>query len=194
MAKKAADQVAETVADANETEKGSNPGKGKPTPTRKEAQARRARPLVGDTTKEARRQLRAEMREKNAKIREGQMNGDERYLLARDKGPQRRFVRDYIDSRWSVGEFMLPIMFVIVLLTFLPSYEVASLASLSMLAVFALIVADSLLIVWALKRRLTAKFGEDLQRGWRFYAIMRALQMRMLRLPKPQVRRGAKIK
>ena len=47
-------------------------------------------------------------------MREGMKNGEERYLMARDKGPVRRFVRDFIDARVSIAEFLLPLL----LLTF----------------------------------------------------------------------------
>jgi hypothetical protein len=40
-----------------------------------------------------------------------------------------------------------------------------------------------------MKRRLRAKFGE-LERGLTWYAVMRALQFRMIRVPKPQNKRG----
>ena len=39
-------------------------------------------------------------------------------------------------------------------------------------------------------RKLAAKFGEDKVERVRWYAAMRALQLRPLRLPKPQVKRG----
>ena len=38
------------------------------------------------------------------------MTGDEANLPLRDKGPAKRFIRDYVDARWNVGEFMLPVM------------------------------------------------------------------------------------
>ena len=39
--------------------------------------------------------------------------GDERYLPARDKGPVRRFVRDWIDARLCVAEMLLPLLIII---------------------------------------------------------------------------------
>ena len=41
-----------------------------------------------------------------------------------------------------------------------------------------------------LTRKIKAKFGEDKAERVRWYAAMRALQLRPLRLPKPQVKRG----
>ncbi len=36
------------------------------------------------------------------------MHGDERYLLARDQGPVRRFVRDLVDARRNVLGLFMP--------------------------------------------------------------------------------------
>ena len=41
------------------------------------------------------------------------------------------------------------------------------------------------------KKRLKAKFGDNVQlKGAPFYTVIRALQIRRSRLPKPQVKRG----
>ena len=39
--------------------------------------------------------------------------GDERYLPPRDKGPVKRFIRDFVDSRFSFIELMIPLLLVI---------------------------------------------------------------------------------
>ena len=44
--------------------------------------------------------------------------GDERYLPARDKGPVKRFIRDYVDARLSIAEFLLPLLIVIMVLQY----------------------------------------------------------------------------
>jgi alkylation response protein AidB-like acyl-CoA dehydrogenase len=73
-------------------------GKGHATPSRAEQEAARKRPLVPDT-KEAKARAKADLAAQRDKARVGMAAGDERYLTARDKGPQRRFARDYVDSR-----------------------------------------------------------------------------------------------
>ena len=165
-------------------------GKGRPTPSRKEAQAAKAQPLVGGRDKaaiKAQRQKQAEVRER---ARLGMMQGDERYLSIRDKGPQRRFVRDYVDARFSVGEFLIPLMLVVLVMTFLPGiFQVISLAVIWGYVLLA--VLDAVFLGLLLKRKLEAKFGVDsVQKGFRWYAAMRAFQFRPLRIPKPQVKRG----
>lgn len=164
-------------------------GKGRPTPSRKEAQAAKAQPLVGARDKAARK----EQRQKEAALRErsrtGMMQGDERFLGPRDKGPQRRYVRDYVDARFSIGEFLIPAMVVVLLMTFLP----ANLQIFSLYAIWgylAVSVLDAVFLGLKLKRKLGEKFGEqNVQPGFRWYAAMRAFQFRMLRMPKPQVKR-----
>lgn len=166
-------------------------GKGHPTPTRKEREAANQRPLVSGDRRANNKVARARMAEARDRARIGMANGEEKYLQARDKGPQRRYIRDYIDARFSVGEIMIPILFIIIILSFIDS-TVFQLASVFALWGFFLIaVADSLVVGFLVTRKLTAKFGADkLQRGNRWYAAMRGMQMRVMRLPKPQVKRG----
>lgn len=164
-------------------------GKGRPTPTRKEAQAAKAQPLVGGRDKTALKAQRQKQAEARERARVGMMQGDERYLTVRDKGPQRRFVRDYVDARFSVGEFLIPLMLIVLIMTFLPGiFQVISLAVIWGYVIIA--VLDAIVLGFVLQRKLTAKFGaENLQGGFRWYAAMRAFQFRPLRMPKPQVKR-----
>lgn len=165
-------------------------GKGRPTPTRKEAQAKNARPLVGSKDPAAKRAAREQANARREEIRRAIAAGDERYLTARDKGPQRKFIRDWVDTRTGIGEFALPIMFVIVLWTFIPT-EWAYTGAIVMWGLVLTIIVDSFVLRFFLKRVLVKKYGkEKLEKGWAWYAISRATQMRVMRLPKPQVKRG----
>lgn len=162
-------------------------GKGRPTPRRRDREAELKRPLVTNNRKEARARL-AQQRER---AREGLANGEERFLPLRDKGPQRKWVRDYVDSRWNFGEFMIPVMFAVIIATFLPSVEAQILAIIVLWGFFLVAMLDSIYVGWVIRKKLRAKLGFDnVENGVRWYAAMRALQMRGLRLPKPQVKRG----
>lgn len=167
-------------------------GKGRPTPKRKDAQAANARPLVANRhDKAALKTQRLKEREARERARVGMMSGEERYLTVRDRGPQRRFVRDYVDARFSIGEFMIPAMGVVLLMTFIPieAFQIGSLLLIWVFVFFA--VGDAILLGNRIVKRLGEKFGvENVQSGTRFYTAMRALQMRVLRVPKPQVKRG----
>lgn len=175
----------ETQAAENEAKQ----GKGRPTPKRRVAEAANARPIVGSRDKETQKLQRQHMREARERARLGMMAGEERYLTVRDRGPQRRFVRDYVDNRWSLGELIIPLMFVVLLITFIPG-QIQVYSIIFIWGWVLLSVLDNVWMCIGLKKALTAKFGSELQGGWRWYASMRAWQLRPLRLPKPQVKRG----
>ncbi|WP_025157616.1 DUF3043 domain-containing protein [Leifsonia aquatica] len=166
-------------------------GKGAPTPSRREQEAARKRPLVPGDRKEAARNARTKQAEAREKARIGMANGDERYLTQRDRGPQRRYVRDYVDARFSIGEFLIPVMLVIIVLSFLPWQFLQVWALFALWAFFLISVLDCIVLGFLVRKRIAAKYGADkLERGLRWYAAMRALQLRVMRLPKPQVKRG----
>ena len=163
-------------------------GKGHATPTRKEKEAARKQPLVSGDRVAARRKAREQMQISRERARVGMAAGDEKFLPARDRGPQKRYARDYVDARFSVGELLIPMMFVVIILTFVPQVEIIGLVALW--SFFAVAVVDVIILGFALNRKLSAKFGADRVEKVRWYAAMRALQLRMMRLPKPQVKRG----
>jgi hypothetical protein len=169
-------------------------GKGRPTPTRKEREAANKRPLVGERSKEARREAREQLNKKRAEARAGLLAGEERFLGPRDKGPQKRFARDFIDSRFSAGELLLPVAFGSVILSTVANDVLVYASMLIMWALMFVMVVNSWWFARTTKKAMAAKFGADnLERGLTSYVIMRSLQMRPMRLPKPQVRRGADI-
>ncbi|AVH59168.1 DUF3043 domain-containing protein [Streptomyces dengpaensis] len=165
--------------------------KGRPTPKRSEAQTQRRSVANTPTTrKEAAKRQRDARREAMDKQRQALASGDERYLPARDKGPVRRFARDFVDSRFCIAEFFLPLAVVILVLSMVRVGALQNIALLLWLVVIALIVVDSIGIAIRLKKQLNARFPDLPKKGAVAYALMRTLQMRRLRLPKPQVKRG----
>lgn len=166
-------------------------GKGTPTPSRREQEAARKRPLVPNDRKEAAKYAREKQAEAREKARVGMANGDERYLTPRDRGPQRRYVRDYVDARFSIGEFLIPVMLVVIVLSFLPWAFMQVWGLIALWSFFLIAVIDGFILGFQVKRRVGRKFGESrVERGLRWYAAMRAFQLRVMRLPKPQVKRG----
>ncbi|WAZ21224.1 DUF3043 domain-containing protein [Streptomyces cinnabarinus] len=165
--------------------------KGRPTPKRSEAQSQRRSVANTPTTrKEAAKRSREERRQALSKQREALASGDERYLPARDKGPVRRHARDFVDSRFNVAEFFLPMAVIILVLSMVRVGSLQEIALLLWLVVIVLIVLDSIVTGFRLKKQLNERFPDDNKRGAVAYALMRSLQMRRLRLPKPQVKRG----
>ncbi|MFF2080462.1 DUF3043 domain-containing protein [Kitasatospora sp. NPDC058162] len=167
--------------------------KGRPTPKRNEAEAnRRTRVVVPKDRKEASRQARDRMRVEREKQRQALIDGDERHLPARDKGPVRKFARDYVDSRWSLAEFFLPAAVVILVLSIVKVPALQLLSTLLFLLFFVLVILDFVRLGLGLRKQVAERFAGQNTRGTVAYGIMRTLQMRRLRLPKPQVRRGEK--
>ncbi|MFC0848727.1 MULTISPECIES: DUF3043 domain-containing protein [Streptomyces] len=165
--------------------------KGRPTPKRSEAQTQRRRAsTVPSDRKEAAKRQREVRRIELAKQREALANGDQRYLPARDKGPVRKFVRDYVDSRFCIAEFFLPLAVIILVLSMVRIGSLQNIALLLWLAVIVLIVVDSIGLAFRLKKQLKERFADEPTKGAVAYGLMRTLQMRRLRLPKPAVKRG----
>lgn len=165
--------------------------KGRPTPKRNEAQSqRRSVANTSLTRKDASKRQRDERRAALERQRQALAGGDERYLPARDKGPVRKFARNWVDSRFNVAEFFLPMAVVILVLSVVRVGALQSIALLLWLVVIVLIVLDSVISGLRLRKALGERFADQNRRGAVAYALMRSLQMRRLRLPKPQVKRG----
>jgi len=148
--------------------------------------------------KAAASQSRAAGKAARARQRAAMLSGDEAALPARDKGPVKRYIRDVVDARWNIGEFMLPVMLLVLLLTFLP-VVLPGIASWTTLLVFTLVYGlviagalDAFLLWRRTKVKIQARFGIAPPRGSAMYAVMRTFQMRRSRLPRPQVERGSK--
>lgn len=165
-----------------------------PTPKRNAQQANRQRPLVPTDRKAAKDADRQRRIEAQNRLRIANETGDERYLMPRDKGEQKRYTRNFIDSRWMFGEFMMFIIlaFLVISLVFQSNLQIQMVVQAALWVVIALIIIEAIVTSIILKRRLVAKFGH-MDKGIRMYAAMRGMQFRKLRLPKPQVKRGAQI-
>lgn len=169
-------------------------GKGRPTPKRAEAERARMRPITAppQDRKEAYRRTRARQAAEREKARAGMARGEEKYLLKRDKGPVRGFARDYVDSRRTVGSYLMWSMFVIVALSFLP-FAVTKLMMLVLPPLLlGVVLVEALLISTKVKSEAAARFpGED-TKGVGLYAAMRAMQIRRMRIPAARLGPGDK--
>ena len=204
---------AQTTADPSESSHGSQTTapKGRPTPRRSaaarrkgpvapapmtsaEARARR-KSLAGPKLSRAERRANsAARRAQMADRREHMMAGDERYLLERDRGPVRRFVRDLVDARRNVlGLFMPSALTLLFVMFAVPQLQLY--ISPAMMLLMALMMLDGLILGRKVARRVDEKFPEDTESRWKlgFYAASRASQMRRMRAPRPQVKHGATV-
>lgn len=161
-------------------------GKGRPTPSRKEAEAAaRARAKTPRTRKEMAAAQRAARAESSQRMRQAMKTGDERYLPARDRGPMRRFIRDFVDVRFSFIELLIPVMVVSLVLSWSGNAYLVGVSEIVLLGAMIFIVMDMVFLRVKLRRELTQRFPGESYKGTTYYAVMRAMQMKFMRLPKP---------
>jgi len=211
-------QDAESVASEEDVQTGqerigTTAPKGKPTPKRSEtgrrrgpvapapmttSEARRRRKAVGapklsrDERKSERLARRADMSERREKM----MAGEDAYLLPRDKGPVRRFVRDVVDSRRNVlGLFMPAALGLIFVMLAMPYPQLQQAISFAMPVLLLIMAIDGFIIGRKANRLVDEKFPDNTESGWKLglYAASRASQLRRMRAPRPQVNRGDKV-
>jgi hypothetical protein len=169
-------------------------GKGRPTPSRKEAEAAaRARAKVPRTRKEQMKAQRAARSESSQKVRQAMKSGDERYLPPRDKGPVRRFIRDFVDSRFSFIELMIPVLIITMVLGYSGNAYLASIGNTLLIVMVFMVIMDMVFLRLRLRRQLDRRFPDEPRKGTTYYAVMRAMQMKFMRLPKAQVKIGQKL-
>ena len=166
-------------------------GKGRPTPTRKEAEeARKQRVKPTANKKEARKRQRKESRAERDATYKAMQSGDEAHFPARDQGDVRRYVRDMVDGRRLLTEFFLPVMIGILALSLLPIPALVQSITLVWLAAIALVFAELAWLGFRLRKGVQERFPDHTSKGNIMYGIVRATQLRRLRLPKPAVKPG----
>ncbi len=166
-------------------------GKGRPTPKRKDAQAKvKISSLSPVVTKEQKRAQKLAARQDRVGSRAAYLRGEESALPARDRGPERRFVRNYVDARRSIGEYFLPIIFLVLVLTLIqiPAIQFGAIAL--MYVVLLIAVVDGFFLGRKVQRLVHAKYPAASTKGLGMYAWLRSTQMRRLRAPHPQTKVG----
>lgn len=207
-----ADAVGETAAaaDYGKSAGATTPGKGRPTPKRRDAQARKRGPVApppttraeararkkaqkATLTKDERKELKAERSRQREEQREKMMSGDEKYMIARDRGPVRAFVRDLVDSRRNFAGLFMPFAILLIVGMMIP--KLAVYLNLAMLVFVVLMLIDSVILGRMVNNRVRERFPETTDTGLRlgFYAFTRAMQLRMMRAPRPRVAVGDEV-
>jgi hypothetical protein len=172
-------------------------GKGRPTPRRREAQKRRTGPVAPPpkTRREAYRRMREQGGDRRTELREGMRSGDDRYLTNRDRGPERRLVRDIVDSRRNAGVLFLMSAVVYFAGLLIPNTTIKAAITSLWLTVLLLLVVDSTVLAFKIRRLIRQRFPETTQRmgGLVFYGVTRATMFRRWRAPKVAVEVGDSI-
>lgn len=168
--------------------------KKQPTRKRKDAEAANRKSLLAPArNKEEKRAQKEALRRSRSDARAAFMRGDEAALPARDRGPVRRYVRNYVDARRSVGELFLPLVFVVFILSMIRNQYIALMSIGLMYATIFAAVVDGIFMSRKLKREVLKRFPETTTRGLGRYAWSRSILMRRTRTPRPQVKIGEKI-
>jgi hypothetical protein len=190
------EEPAEEVApDADDMTHRARPaGKGRPTPSRREAEGRKRGPAPPPprTQREALRRMRGSKearRNASAARRERMMSGDEKYLLPRDRGPVKAYVRDLVDSRRNISGLFMPLALLVIVVILVPSPAVQQYVSLVSMAMLVTMIVEGVLLGRIVNRRVRERFPDASGTGvgLGFYAMTRATQLRRLRVPKPRV-------
>jgi len=187
--------------------KGHTPSKGRATPTRREAEGQRRGPVAPppQTTREALKRnkevrksnpaSKEERRAEAQKRKEGMDAGDDRYLLPRDRGPVRAYVRDLVDSRRHVAGLFMPLAILVFIALLIPDPTVKNYSTLLCTVVILGMMLEGFLTGKRVTREVREKFPRENIKGrsigW--YAFIRASQLRKLRVPKPRVKAGETI-
>lgn len=156
--------------------------KNAPTPTRKAAEAARMERLHPSLTKrEARKKSRMASR----------IQAEENWQKL-ERTSERALLRDYVDSRWTVVEFMLPMMLVFLAVTMLISLA-PQFALWVTFGLWGFLIASLLDIIrlWrGFKAELATRQPKSSTRGLLMYLINRAMMIRRFRQPRPRLSRG----
>ncbi|MBT1165824.1 DUF3043 domain-containing protein [Bifidobacterium simiarum] len=166
--------------------------KNRPTPKRKDAQAANLRPLVPKDRKASNKVARQKMRAKQDEEYAAMKSGDLQHMPKSERLDFRVYIRDFVDARWNLAEWMMPFVIVMLFVSMFitsayPQFNLPIM--IVMYAYFILSIIDTFVMWRKLKKQLIAKFGEKsvakgMRSGW--YAVSRAMQMRRWRIPRPR--------
>jgi hypothetical protein len=166
-------------------------GKGRPTPKRSEAEKRRRQPITAPKSrKEAYRQVRERQSRERAKTREGMVRGEDKYLPKRDRGPVRGLARDYVDARRTLSSYLMYVLVGSLLLNVFPILLFRLLSFLVPPLLLVAVLAEGLFISRKVTKLAAERFPDEDRRGVGMYTVMRGMQIRRLRIPRPRVRLG----
>jgi hypothetical protein len=185
--------TAEDATVAGSRSKAYTPSKkelGQVTPKRREQGVRRVEPPPANR-REAYRRLREKQRAQRVEARKGMLEGDEKFMLARDRGPVRALVRDIVDARRNVGSyFLIGALVVIIGSSGAMPVRVQYAANLFWLLLALAVIVDSILLTRKIKRTVRERYPDESHRGVGFYGFMRSITFRKMRMPKPRIKIG----
>lgn len=132
----------------------------------KQAQAAGIRPLVPVDRKASAKAAKARLREKENAEYEAMQNGDINHMPKAERLPWRIYIRDYVDARFNLGEWFIPVAFAILIVsmfvTSLMQNQWASIIMMALMYGYLIAVIIDVWLMWRkLKAKLIAKYGEQ---------------------------------
>jgi hypothetical protein len=181
-------------ADSKPARSPAEAAKGRPTPKRSEAQAKRRQPITKSRAPAAPRtpQDKAKAKASRATKYDAMKRGEAWALNPRDRGPTRALARDFVDSKRRISEYYMYVLVVLVAAVFLRNKTEETFISPLVLVLVVVILADAMLIRRSLTKLIAERLPGESARGLTLYAVMRALQIRRFRVPTPRVQPGQK--
>jgi len=166
--------------------------KGRPTPKRSQAEAKRRQPITGSRAPAVPRtkEEKAKARSSRGTRYEAMKRGEAWALNPRDRGPARALARDFVDSKRRISEYYMYVLVILLATVFLRRAQ--QIISPLVLVLVVVIVLDALLIRRSLRKLVAERLPGESPRGLTMYAVMRALQIRRFRVPAPRVGPGDK--
>lgn len=154
-----------------------------PTPTRRQAELDRRQRLNPVRTK---KEAKALERDQRAKVRQ-------KAMVEAESRPEMVLLRDHIDARWNVAEFMLPIMLVVLAVSmFGNTYSPLVLGTMIATWVLLAVVILDLTVMWrSYKKLLAERFPRATPKGLLMMGVNRAMQIRRFRQPPARIKRGS---
>jgi len=168
--------------------------KGRPTPKRSVAEAKRRQPITGSRAPAAPRtpEDKAKARTTRATKYDAMKRGEAWALNPRDRGPTRALARDFVDSKRRISEYYMYVLIVLLAAVFLRNSKAQEFISPLVLVLVVVILLDAYLIRRSLTRLVAERLPGESARGLTLYAVFRALQIRRFRVPAPRVQPGQK--
>ena len=166
------------------------------TPKRTNAQRRHDTAQAPANRREAYKQMRERQKVERAEASAGMRAGDERYLLARDRGPERALVRNIVDAKRTAGTWFFAGAIIVFIGSTGAMPPVVQIGANLLWAILAIaVLVDSVLIARKVKRLVKERFPKTGQRigSLQLYGVMRGLTFRRMRVPKPQAQLGDKV-
>ncbi|MGH3630713.1 MAG: DUF3043 domain-containing protein [Sciscionella sp.] len=176
------------------------PAKGRATPKRRDASPTSRGPVGPPprNRREAMKRSKGNKEERRAAAGERRARmaaGDDRYLLPRDRGPVKAYVRDVIDARRNLMGLFMPLALLIFLALFAPLPRVQQAVTLVLTLMLLAMLIEGIFLGFMVNKKVRAKFPTATERslglGW--YSFVRASQIRRMRIPKPRVKAGDRV-